>query len=55
MRPRFEADKVRVYGKGVSPSGDVYASLPVAFTVDTTDAGYAELDINVKVKMLHMS
>jgi hypothetical protein len=51
--PQFEPDKVKMYGVGVSPSdGSIYATLPVAFTVDTTNAGTAELDVTVKVKVL---
>jgi filamin len=43
---RFEADKVRVEGNGVR--NGVKASLPTNFHVDTSLAGEAALDINVR-------
>jgi len=46
-----DASKVRVYGDGVKPSG-VLASLPVSFTVDTSQAGVADLDILIEVHLL---
>ena len=48
VNPAFDASKVKVSGEGVKPTG-VLASLPVSFTVDTREAGFAELDVNVKV------
>ena len=49
VRARVEPDKVRVYGDGVLPSGGVLATLPVTFSVDTTQAGDAQLNVNIKV------
>ena len=43
-----DASKVRVYGDGVKPTG-VLASLPVSFTVDTSQAGVADVDILIEV------
>jgi len=43
-----DASKVRVYGDGVKPTG-VLASLPVSFTVDTSAAGVADVDILIEV------
>jgi len=43
-----DASKVKVYGDGVKPSG-VLASLPVSFTVDTSQAGDAEIEIIIEV------
>ena len=43
-----DASKVKVYGDGVKPSG-VLASLPVSFTVDTSQAGVADVDILIEV------
>ena len=45
-----DASKVRVYGEGVKPSG-VLASLPVSFTVDTSQAGLADVDILIEVRV----
>ncbi len=44
--PKFEAEKVRVDGPGVR--NGVKASLPANFSVDTTEAGEASLDINIR-------
>jgi len=44
-----DASKVRVYGDGVKPTG-VLASLPVSFTVDTSQAGVADVDILIEVR-----
>jgi len=43
-----DASKVRVYGDGVKATG-VLASLPVSFTVDTSQAGVADVDILIEV------
>jgi len=43
-----DASKVKVYGDGVKPTG-VLASLPVSFTVDTSQAGVADVDILIEV------
>jgi len=43
-----DASKVKVYGEGVKPTG-VLASLPVSFTVDTSQAGVADVDILIEV------
>ncbi|XP_071499409.1 filamin-A-like isoform X2 [Diadema antillarum] len=44
--PKADASKVKVDGPGVQKTG-VLASLPVEFTVDTKDAGDAELIITI--------
>ena len=49
VRPIYEADKVKVYGAGVLPSGGVFATLASSFTVNTEDAGNAQLEINIQV------
>jgi filamin len=49
VRPRVEPDQVRVEGPGVSSKG-VSASLPAEFTVDASQAGYGDLEVQVKVR-----
>ena len=44
----FDASKVKVSGEGVKPTG-VLASLPVSFTIDSREAGVADVDVNIKV------
>ena len=46
--PQFDASRVRVTGDGVKPQG-VLASIPVSFTIDTRDAGIADLDVSIQV------
>ena len=41
--------KVLASGEGISGEG-VLASLPVSFTIDTSNAGTADLDVFIKVK-----
>ena len=48
VKPGADPGKVKVYGEGVRPSG-VLASIPTNFTVDTREAGNAELEVNIKV------
>ena len=48
VRPRVEPDQVKVEGPGVSSKG-IPASLPAEFTIDTTQAGYGDLEVQVKV------
>ncbi|ELU02480.1 hypothetical protein CAPTEDRAFT_100274 [Capitella teleta] len=45
--PQFDASRVRVTGDGVRPQG-VLASMPVSFTIDTRDAGIADLDVAIQ-------
>ncbi|XP_021916471.1 filamin-A isoform X2 [Zootermopsis nevadensis] len=47
VRPRVEPDQVKVEGPGVSGKG-VPASLPAEFTIDTSQAGYGDLEVQVK-------
>lgn len=47
VKPKLEAGKVKVYGEGVSPSKAVPASIPTEFVVDTTDAGFGDLEVQV--------
>ncbi|XP_035708450.1 filamin-A isoform X3 [Folsomia candida] len=46
VRPKVEPGKVKVFGKGVSSTG-IPASIPVDFTVDTTEAGFGDLEVQV--------
>lgn len=48
VKPKSEPEKVKVYGDGVSPKG-IPASIPADFTVDTTDAGFGDLEVQVLV------
>ena len=50
--PKFEPQKVRISGDGVQPLGEVPSSIPVTFTVDTRDAGYADLEVLVLVSLV---
>lgn len=52
--PQFDASRVRVTGDGVKPQG-VLASVPVSFTIDTRDAGIADLDVSIQVGALPTS
>nr|CAD7196862.1 unnamed protein product [Timema douglasi] len=47
VRPHIEPNKVTVEGVGVSGKG-IPASIPAEFTINTNQAGYGDLDINVK-------
>ena len=47
MLPAFDASKVRVDGPGVKSS--LPASVPVSFTIDTREAGIADLDVVIQV------
>ena len=49
--PTFDASKVKVTGDGVKPTG-VPASMPATFTVDTREAGIADLDVLIQVCLL---
>jgi hypothetical protein len=51
VRPRVEPDQVKVEGPGVSGKG-IPASLPAEFTIDTSQAGYGDLEVQVKVSKL---
>ncbi|CAL8082481.1 unnamed protein product [Orchesella dallaii] len=46
VKPKLEPGKVKVYGDGVSPKG-VPASIPAEFIVDTTEAGFGDLEVQV--------
>lgn len=48
VKPRIESNKVKVSGNGVSMKG-VPASLPTDFLIDTTEAGYGDLEVQVLV------
>jgi hypothetical protein len=48
VRPRVEPDQVKVEGPGVSGKS-IPASIPAEFTIDTTQAGYGDLEVQVKV------
>ena len=47
--PAHDASKVKVSGPGIDDG--VPASLPTEFTVDTTDAGVADLDVAIQVSV----
>ena len=48
VRPTVEPKNVKVTGPGVSSKG-VPASIPVDFVIDTSDAGYGDLQVQVLV------
>ena len=48
VRPTVEPKNVKVTGPGVSSKG-IPASIPAEFTVDTTEAGYGDLQVQVLV------
>jgi hypothetical protein len=48
-----EPDQVKVEGPGVSGKG-IPASLPAEFTIDTTQAGYGDLEVQVKVRHMYV-
>jgi len=49
VKPKVEPGKVKVHGKGVSTNVGIPASIPVDFTVDTTEAGFGDLEVQVLV------
>lgn len=49
VRPKFELDKIKIDGPGVSDSRGVKASIPTYFVVDATDAGSGKLDLRILV------
>lgn len=49
VRPKFELDKIKIEGPGVSDSRGVKASVPTYFVVDATDAGTGKLDLRIMV------
>lgn len=51
--PTVEPEKVLlVSGEDVVPLGEIPASLPYTFTIDTRNAGYANLEVSVLVSSL---
>ena len=48
VRPTVEPKNVKVTGPGVSSKG-IPASIPAEFTVDATEAGYGDLQVQVLV------
>lgn len=51
VRPTVEPKNVKVTGPGVSSKG-IPASIPADFVVDTTEAGYGDLQVQVLVSSL---
>ncbi|GLH11660.1 Filamin-A [Gryllus bimaculatus] len=47
VRPVVEPERVKVDGTGVSAKG-IPASIPAEFTIDTSQAGYGDLEVSVK-------
>ncbi|VVC42331.1 Hypothetical protein CINCED_3A018391 [Cinara cedri] len=47
VRPKFELDKIKIEGPGVSDSRGVKASVPTYFVVDASDAGSGKLDLRI--------
>lgn len=47
VRPPAEPERVKVDGPGVSSKG-IPASIPAEFTIDTSQAGYGDLEVQVK-------
>jgi filamin len=50
VKPKVEPGNVKVHGKGVSTTVGIPASIPVDFTVDTTEAGFGDLEVQVLVR-----
>jgi len=48
VRPTVEPKNVKVTGPGVSSKG-IPASIPADFVIDTTEAGYGDLQVQVLV------
>ena len=48
VRPKVEPSRVVVTGPGVN-SKSLPASIPAEFTIDTSNAGYGDLEVQVKV------
>ena len=44
--PKADASKVRAYGPGIEP-GNVLPGKPTKFTVDSSDTGPAEVDVDI--------
>lgn len=51
VRPTVEPKNVKVTGPGVSSKG-IPASIPAEFVVDTTEAGYGDLQVQVLVSFV---
>lgn len=47
--PTIEPEKVKISGQGVTATAGLPASMPVTFTVDATQAGFANLEVSVVV------
>ena len=54
VRPTVEPKNVKVTGPGVSSKG-IPASMPVDFVIDTTEAGYDDLQVQVLVQYILMT
>lgn len=50
VKPKLEPEKVKIFGDGVSQKG-IPASIPAEFTVDTSDAGFGDLEVQVLVSL----
>lgn len=50
--PGADASKVIVSGPGVGPN--IHASTPVTFTIDTRNAGIADLEVTVQVSPVYL-
>lgn len=50
VRPQVEPDRVKLEGKGISSKG-IPASFPTEFTIDASDAGYGDLQVQVLVSI----
>ena len=48
--PAYDASRVTVDGPGIEDGAP--ASLPTEFTIDTTDAGVADLDVAIQVILI---
>jgi filamin len=49
VEPGVDASRVRVSGPGVQDN--IPASLPVTFLIDTREAGIADLEVLIKVRL----
>lgn len=48
VKPYVEPDKVKLSGPGISEKG-VPASIPTTIDIDTTEAGYGDLEVRIIV------
>lgn len=52
VRPKTEPDRVKIVGPVTTSKGGVLASMPTEFTVDASQAGTGNVDVQVLVNMM---